>query len=88
MPTIVSRLIGADFETPMNIKEIMFNSPHLQNATSVQFSEQHNVLQYWEDNETKQIIDSGFIPLQLDEEEKKAIFKELETQLSFDELYN
>lgn len=88
VPTIVSRLIGADFETPMNIKEIMFNSPHLQNATSVQFSEQYNVLQFWEDNETKQIIDSGFIPLQLEPEEKKAIFKELETQLSFDELYN
>ena len=63
VPTIVSRLIGADFDTPKNIKEIMSNYPHLQNASSVQFNEEHNVLQFWEDNFRKDMINDGLNPL-------------------------
>lgn len=31
-PAVVDRLIGADFDTPKNIKDIMSNNPHFQNA--------------------------------------------------------
>ena len=88
VPAIVDRLIGADFETPTNIKNYMSFYPHLQNASSVQFSEKHNVLQFWEDNQTKELIEKGFVPVQLENEEKQAIFKQFETQLAFDELYD
>ena len=73
VPKIVERLIGADFETPKEIEEISFvkNSPHLKNADFVNYNKDHNVLQYWEDNETKQHIDNGFIPLS--EEEMKEL---------------
>lgn len=63
VPTIVNRLIGADFDTPKNIKDIMSHNPHLQNAEYKNYNEDHNILQYWEDNTVKQCIDNGFIPL-------------------------
>lgn len=73
VPTIVERLVGADFETPKEIEKISFvkQSPHLQHADYVNYNREHNVLQYWEDNETKQYIDNGFIPLS--EEEMKEL---------------
>ena len=63
IPTIVNRLIGADFDTPKNIKDIMSNNPHFQNADFTNYNEEHNILQYWEDNSVKNCIDKGFIPL-------------------------
>lgn len=65
VPKIVERLIGADFETPKNIGKMMFvkDSPHLKNADYVNYNKEYNVLQYWEDNETKQYINNGLIPL-------------------------
>ena len=63
IPTIVNRLIGADFDTPKNIKDIMSNNPHFQNADFANYNEEHNILQYWEDNSVKNCIDKGFIPL-------------------------
>ena len=63
VPTIVNRLIGADFDTPKNIKDIMSHNPHLQNAEYKNYNEDHNILQYWEDNTVKQCIDNEFIPL-------------------------
>ncbi len=62
-PAVVDRLIGADFDTPKNIKDIMSHNPHLQNAEYKNYNEDHNILQYWEDNTVKQCIDNGFIPL-------------------------
>lgn len=62
-PAVVDRLIGADFDTPRNIKDIMSNNPHFQNADFTNYNEEHNILQYWEDNSVKNCIDKGFIPL-------------------------
>lgn len=62
-PAVVDRLIGADFDTPRNIKDIMLNNPHFQNADFINYNEEHNILQYWEDNSVKNCIDKGFIPL-------------------------
>lgn len=62
-PAVVDRLIGTDFDTPKNIKDIMSNNLHLQNAEYKNYNEDHNILQYWEDNTVKQCIDNGLIPL-------------------------
>lgn len=90
VPSIVDRLIGADFEKPKNVLDCLSGNPHLKNAESVLFNDTHNVLQFWEDNNVKQNINNGFIPLDLNEKEKQEIFKGLETQLKFnleDELF-
>ena len=65
VPSIVDRLVGADFETPKNLTKlnIIKNNPHLQNADFVNYNKDHNILQFWEDNEIKQNIDDGYIPL-------------------------
>lgn len=63
VPQIVERLIGADFDTPKNIKDIMSTNPHFQNADFINYNKEHNILQYWEDNSVKNFIDKGFIPL-------------------------
>ncbi len=58
VPQIVERLIGADFDTPKNIKDIMSTNPHFQNADFINYNKERNILQYWEDNNLKQQIDS------------------------------
>ena len=65
VPQVVERLIGADFETPKEIENLSFvkDNPHLQNAEFVNYNKEYNILQYWEDNTTKQNIDNGLIPL-------------------------
>ena len=65
VPEIVERLVGADFETPKTLIELnsIKNNPHLQNAEYVNFSKEHNVLQFWENNSVKNLIDSGCVPL-------------------------
>ena len=72
VPSIVERLVGADFKTPKDIIDLMSvkNNPHLQNAEYVNYNKDHNVLQYWEDNNTKNYIDNGFIPLSQNEIEE------------------
>ncbi len=69
VPSTVERLIGADFETPKTLVELQTvkENPHLQNAESVNYLQEHNVLQFWEDNETKKHIDNGLIPLSEEE---------------------
>lgn len=69
VPSIVDRLVGADFETPKNLTKlnIIKNNPHLQNADFVNYNKDHNILQFWEDNEIKQNIDNGYIPLSKEE---------------------
>ncbi len=64
VPAIVDRVIGSDFNKPKNLQSLLKTDPHLQNADYVKFDETYNTLQFWENNEMKQIIDSGFIPLQ------------------------
>ena len=66
VPTIVEQLIGADFETPKNVALLQQNNPLLQNAEYQNFDEEHNVLQYWIDNEIKENIDKGLIPTKVD----------------------
>ena len=65
VPDIVERLIGADFETPKDLMSLQFikNNSHLQNADFVNYNKDHNILQFWEDNKTKNNIDNGCIPL-------------------------
>lgn len=63
VPEIVERLIGADFETPKNLMDYMSENPHFQNADFINYNKDHNILQFWEDNKTKNTIDSGCIPL-------------------------
>ena len=65
VPSIVERLVGADFETPKDLMDLMSvkNNPHLQNAEYVNYNKNYNVLQFWEDNKLKEYIDDGLIPL-------------------------
>ena len=77
VPSIVERFVGADFKTPRELINLMFvkDNPHLQNAEYVNYNKDHNVLQFWEDNKTKNYIDNGFIPLSQKEiEETGGIF--------------
>lgn len=90
VPAIVEQLIGADFETPKIIKEIMNNDPHVQNAEFINYNKVHNVLQYWEDNETKELIDNGFVPITSSEELEnvKGLFDyQLKIENAGDELF-
>ena len=78
VPNIVERLIGADFEVPKNLNELSFvkDNLHIRNADFVNYNKDYNVLQFWEDNSTKQCIDDGLIPLSEKEiEELGVIFK-------------
>lgn len=65
VPSVVERLIGGDFETPKDLT--LLNSLKedlvLQNAEYVNFNKEHNVLQYWVDNDTKYHINNGLVPL-------------------------
>lgn len=84
-PTIVDKLIGADFQSPKNLKYFLSNNPYLQNASSINYNDDYNILQYWVDNKTKNIIDNNLIPLSKDEisqYEGLDSFKD-ESQLSF-----
>lgn len=65
VPTIVERLVGADFMSPKEITKTkyVYNNPHLQNADFVNYNKEHNVLQFWEKNNTKQLIDDGCVLL-------------------------
>lgn len=75
VPNIVERLVGADFETPKNLMNLLDDNPHLRNAEFVNYNAEHRVLQFWEDNETKKCIDNGFVPLSQKEiEELGEIF--------------
>ena len=76
-PIIVDRLIGADFASPINIKNYMLSDPHFQNADLSNYNDEYNILQYWEDNDIREQIDKGLIPLSEKEiEELGDIFKE------------
>ena len=63
-PSIVKRLIGADFDRPGDIEKMKIaqDNPLVQFAKG-QYKNDYNVLQIKIDNETKQLIENGLIPL-------------------------
>lgn len=65
VPDIVERLVGADFEKPKSIIDMLSikNNLHFQNAEYVNYNKDHNVLQFWEDNFRKEMINDGLNPL-------------------------
>lgn len=65
VPYQVKKLIGADFTITPVIKDlsIMKNNPIISCAKGVYMNEDYNVLQVKIDNETKQQLDKGLIPL-------------------------
>lgn len=68
VPNIVKELIGEDFTTPKDLS-VYYNSkdyPLLANAKFSRFNEDYNTLQFWIDNETKNYIDKGLIPIKDD----------------------
>ena len=83
VPDVVKRLVGADFEEPTEINKLKFmqDNPYIDNALGEPYIGDYNVLQLQIDNDTKRLIDRGFVPVKLSEKEKQAVFKEFETQL-------
>lgn len=63
VPTIVDRLVGADFDRPENIMVYMYSNSHVKNANYINYNKDHNILQFWEDINIKNHIDNGLIPL-------------------------
>ena len=68
-PDIVKKLVGADFTTPKDINNlsILQNNPLIQNAKGQPYLSEYNVLQIKIDNEIKDSIDKGQIPLSNEE---------------------
>lgn len=67
VPQVVDRLIGADFTSPKNIKQLFKDNPHIKNADYLKYDETYNILQMWENNQTKQNIDKGLLPISNEE---------------------
>jgi len=63
VPNIVSRVIGADFDSPKNVMSLLSDDLHMQNADMFNYDKDHNILQYWEDNDVKKCIQNGIVPL-------------------------
>lgn len=65
VPNVVERLIGADFDKPKKLENIFNcdNNLHIKNADYVNYNSDYNVLQYWEDNDVKECINNGLVPL-------------------------
>jgi len=74
VPEIVKRLVGADFTSPFGLEKELEDNPLYQNAKGKYMSE-YEVLQIKVDNQTKDYIDKGLIPLSAEEiEELGEIF--------------
>lgn len=65
VPDVVKKLIGADFETPKDIDKLscLQNNIFVKNAKGQPYVSDYNVLQVRIDNEIKDCIDKGLIPL-------------------------
>ena len=65
VPDVVKKLIGADFETPKDIDKLscLQNNIFVKNAKGQPYVSDYNVMQVRIDNEIKDYIDKGFIPL-------------------------
>lgn len=68
-PAIVDILVGADFDRPVTLSEYLAQDPHFQNAEYPSFNDKYNIMQYWEANDVKSLIDNGIIPLSAEEKE-------------------
>lgn len=65
VPDIVKKLIGVDFETPKDIDKLscLQNNIFIKNAKGEPYVSDYNVMQVRIDNEIKDFIDKGLIPL-------------------------
>ena len=65
VPEIVKRLVGADFDAPKDIDKMsdIKNNPLFKNRTGEAYVSEYNILQFKIDNDTKRMIDKGFIPV-------------------------
>ncbi|MBQ3214184.1 MAG: hypothetical protein IJB10_04190 [Clostridia bacterium] len=75
VPYLVKKYIGTEFEIPTAIEELscIKNNPYIQNAKGVYVND-YNVLQVKIDNDMKQFLDKGLVPLS-DEEIFNLYFK-------------
>lgn len=64
-PKVVDRVIGADFEQPVQLDKFLEFDKHVLkvNPDDIKYSETHNIFQYWEDNVVKDNIDFGLMPV-------------------------
>ena len=67
VPDIVKKLIGADFDSPVDMKylDCFNNNPLIENAKGQPYLNDYNVLQIKIDNDIKKNIDKGLIPLNI-----------------------
>lgn len=70
VPEVVKKLIGADFENPVDIKNLTLLEDDLivKNAKGQPYVSDYNVLQVRIDNEIKDNLDKGLVPLSIDED--------------------
>ena len=85
VPDIVKKLIGADFEKPLNLKydaiEEIDKNIYIDNAKGQPYFSDYNVLQIKIDNAIKKDLDKGLIPLDID---LSNIFKNYNQATMFD----
>lgn len=62
VPSIVKRIIGANFESPQQIDNLLRNDDFVKNADGIYKNEDYNVLQVKINNTTKDLIDNGYVP--------------------------
>ena len=69
VPTIVKKLIGADFEEPINLKcdnlDLIDNNPYVENSKGQPYISDYNTLQIKIDNNLKDSLDKGFVPIKI-----------------------
>lgn len=65
VPNVVKRIIGADFDNPQQIDKMekIQQDNFVKNADGIYMNNDYNVLQVKINNETKDLIDQGFVPL-------------------------
>lgn len=70
VPDVVKKLVGADFEKPLNMKydsiEEIDKNIYIDNAKGQPYVSDYNVLQIKIDNALKKELDKGLIPLDID----------------------
>lgn len=69
VPLVVKNLVGADFDNPIDVDKVtcIVNSPLVKCAVGQPYKSDYNVLQIKVSNETKNYINNGLIPVELDD---------------------